>query len=88
MGCITKWQLPCCDDALLSLFIFFFFFLLCGCVCVFFLDYGYLVKLNIFTFQMRLGINCLCRAGVLIFIGLNIVAGMLLIVSFINIYAS
>ena len=53
------------------LFSFSFFFLLCLCVCVcFFLDYGYLVKLNIFTFQMRLGINCLCRAGVLIFIGL------------------
>ena len=48
------------------LFSFSFFFLL----CVFFLDYGYLVKLNIFTFQMRLGINCLCRTGVLIFIGL------------------
>ena len=37
MGCITRWQLPCCDDALLSLFIFFFVSCCVWvCVCVFF----------------------------------------------------
>ena len=61
----TSWLWRC----LIISFHFLFCFLLCMCVCVF-LDYGYLVKLNIFTFQMRLGINCLCRTGVLIFIGL------------------
>ena len=41
---------------------------------VFFYDYGYLMKLNIYTFQMRLRMNCLfgvCFNGF-------ILAGMLL----------
>ena len=50
----------------------FYFFLVY--MFVFFYDYGYLMKLNIYTFQMRLRMNCLfgvCFNGF-------ILAGMLL----------